>query len=688
MPDPNEYESQDDFMAACVPKRMEEGDTNEQAVGACMGIWKEKKSIDPSNVTVSMPDGEIKTGRVLAQRNIDRITQAVNTLKEALSDAGISLDPVPEGVPTSEPFLDNKSLTDVSVYFGGAVKSLGDGRVGGYLVRYSTEQDPDISDARDFFTKSTDFVTTFPRQSPAWFNHALDIKKKRLSHDATLSQDDFGVWAETILDERDQYEKFLLSLSSEGKLGWSSGTASHLVERAPVGQANKVLVWPLGLDASLTHMPAEPRNEVIPLKSLSDLLPPIPEPEPEGAPEAGDNPAVSEGEEPGAIKSNPVEDIMELTEEKLTELVQASAKAAAEEALKSLPAKPEVRVITDEADKPFANDGEFFKAVKMAGIYPSQEDPRLRPLKAATGMSEGVPADGGYLVQPETAAGIFSRMYGVGSILGLCANDPVSGNSMLYNGVDESSHASTMYGGLVGYWLGEAGTITATKPKFYQLNLKLKKIAALCYATDEQLEDTPALQGWLTRTVPDVLRWFVEEAIVQGDGVGKPLGIMNSPCLITQDRDTASHIYLADIANMWSRRWTGVNDYVWLIGADGVAQLNQMTASTAPVYMPPSGMNVAPYGTLYGRPVVETEHMQALNTSGDIILASLSQYQTITKAGSGISSASSIHVSFATAETAFRFIFRVDGAPLWNSALTPAHGSNTVGPFVCLKSAS
>jgi HK97 family phage major capsid protein len=161
---------------------------------------------------------------------------------------------------------------------------------------------------------------------------------------------------------------------------------------------------------------------------------------------------------------------------------------------------------------------------------------------------------------------------------------------------------------------------------------------------------------------------------------------MNSPCLVTSNRDTTAHIYLADIANMWKRRWRGGTNYVWLIEGGASAELHQLTASTAPIYMPAGNVAGSPFGTLYGRPVIETEHCQALNTTGDIILADLGQYQTIVKGG--VQAASSIHVAFTTAETAFRFVYRIDGAPLWQSALTPAHGSNTVSPFVCLVSAS
>ena len=50
-------------------------------------------------------------------------------------------------------------------------------------------------------------------------------------------------------------------------MGWSSGTASHLVERQITAKSTWIKSWPLGLDDTLTPVPAEPRNEAIPLKS-------------------------------------------------------------------------------------------------------------------------------------------------------------------------------------------------------------------------------------------------------------------------------------------------------------------------------------------------------------------------------------------------------------------------------------
>jgi HK97 family phage major capsid protein len=351
-----------------------------------------------------------------------------------------------------------------------------------------------------------------------------------------------------------------------------------------------------------------------------------------------------------------------------------------------------VQVVTDEADQPFATKGEFFMLVKNAALYPGREDARLRPLKVkdATGMSEGVPAEGGYLLQPQVAGGVLERMYAIGQILSRVSSDPIgaNSNSMTYNGVDETSRvAGSRHGGVLGYWMSEGGSLTGTKPKFYQYDLKLKKVAALCYATDEQLMDTANLESWLGRVVPDELRFMAEDAIYEGDGVGKPLGILKSPCLISQLRYTLATISYIDIISMWARRWAGVSDYVWLINQDVNPQLDQLYL-TSTLQVPPNFLAYGPDGVLRmkGKEVLEVEYAATMGTVGDIVLASLSQYQTINKGAP--QTASSIHVAFLTDETAFRFIYRFDGQPTWNSAVTPLHGSNTQSPFVALATAT
>lgn len=153
------------------------------------------------------------------------------------------------------------------ISFGGNVKALGDDTVGGYLVRFSSERDPDATKLRDFFTRQTDFDTDFPGLSTVYYHHGFDrtLKSRKLAKTGKgrLEMDDVGVWAEAQLAMRDEYEAKVYEMAKAGKLGWSSGTAQHLVEREKVGDAHKILRWPLGLDASLTPTPAEPRNQAV-----------------------------------------------------------------------------------------------------------------------------------------------------------------------------------------------------------------------------------------------------------------------------------------------------------------------------------------------------------------------------------------------------------------------------------------
>lgn len=363
-----------------------------------------------------------------------------------------------------------------------------------------------------------------------------------------------------------------------------------------------------------------------------------------------------------------------------------NATAGGNDPARQLAQAANVQVVLDEADRKFRSPGEFFQAVKNAELYPKQADPRLKgKIVDASGMSEAVPSDGGYLLPSEVAGGIQQNMLDTGAVVSRISLDPVAGNSMTYNLVDESSRASSLFGGVVGYWMQEAGSITSSFPKFKELSLRLKKVAALCYATDELLADANALQNWLTRNVPQALTFYVEQAIMRGDGIGKPLGILSGPGTVSVTRVDANKIQIADVSAMWARR-LGNGSYAWLVNRDAMPQLMQLGSTYQYAWMPPGSWTDSPYARLLGAPVIEVEHCSSLGTVGDIVLADLAMYQGIQKGG--VETASSIHVKFATDETAFRFVYRFDGAPLLSSALTPAQGSNTQSPFVTLSTSS
>ena len=568
--------------------------------------------------------------------------------------------------------------TDSMIYFGDAVKALGDGKVAGYLVRYSGANDPDLTD--DFFTKETEYGVVDGSNLPVFYQHGMDEKMgvKSIGR-GTIKIDDIGLWIEAQLNMRSEYEQAIYQLAKDGKLGWSSQAAGTLVSRESIGKSYNIKSWPIA-EASLTPTPAEPRNNVIPIKSLITTLP------------------VDTGVEETIIVN---ESEVKMTEEEMKAHDEALAKSVAEAAVKAYAAslEPEVKagyqvdVIEDEADKaaklnPFKTAGEFFTAVKRAGTG-GETDKRLLAMKAAAGANESTPSEGGFLVQQDIASSILEKTWSTGSVLSRFNAMPVQGNGMKINVIDETSRADGYrHGGILGYWLPEAGEKTATKPKFRQLVLDLKKVAAMCYATDELLEDATALESWITTNVPDELRFQVEAAIMNGNGVGKPLGILQSPAFYAIERQTAgAFIDATDLGNMWAHRYTGASDYVWFVSSTIFPQLMNLAIGTMPAYMPPGGLSGAPYGTIFGRPVIETEYNPSLGTAGDIVLAAPSQYALITKGG--IKSASSIHVKFTTDETAFRFVYRVDGEPTWNAKVSSYYASSDyVSPFIGLLATS
>jgi HK97 family phage major capsid protein len=554
------------------------------------------------------------------------------------------------------------------IYFGDAVKAFGEGKVGGYLVRWGGSGDVDLTG--DYFTPETDLGIGQGDHLPVYYEHGYDpvIKSRKIGRGQVTSFDDVGVWFEAQLSMRDEYERKIYKLAEAGKLGWSSQAGGSLVSKAMEEGGTFISTWPLA-EATLTKTPAEYRNVAIPLKSI------YPAAEEKAVETISHEEEIVEEE----IKTSPPID------------VEAIVKEAAEKAIKAYEAaQPKVKggyveVTDDETDRslkanPFTA-AEFFQAVKMAEMYPGQEEQRLKPFKA-TGLNETTPSQGGYLLPPQIAAGIQQSMWGVGSVLSRFNPIRVDGNTLTINAIDETSRADgSRMGGVQGYWLAEAAQKTASKPKLRQIDLKLKKVAALCYATDELLADASALESWITNEVPNELRFKVEAAIINGDGVGKPLGILQSGALVSATRTDASKIDSLDIGRMWARRLPGYNDYVWFVNPAVYPQLLNMTIGDMPVFAPSIRPDV-PFGSLLGRPVIENEYCPNLGTVGDILLASPSAYALITK--NGVEAASSIHIKFDYDETAFRFVYRVDGQPYYNAAITAYDGVNTVSPFIAL----
>lgn len=340
----------------------------------------------------------------------------------------------------------------------------------------------------------------------------------------------------------------------------------------------------------------------------------------------------------------------------------------------------------------FKNIGEQLLAIVRA-CGQGGVDQRL--IRAPAGMGETDPSGGGFAIAPDFASTILTRSYDLGEILKRVFKLPITGAGIKIPAVDEQSRATgSRWGGVQSYWVGEGDSVTATKPKFRLLELYLKKLMSVWYVTDELLADALALTGIANEAFAEEISFMLEDAIFEGTGAGQPLGVMQSPALVTVAADkgqATKTLTYSNVSQMWQRMWgRSRKNACWFINQDTEAQLYSMSLVVGtggqPVFLPagPYGSSAsgAPYASLFGRPVIPVEYCSTLGTPGDMVLADFTQYVEADR--NAMQQMSSIHVRFLTDELTFRLTYRVDGQPIWHTPLTPFKGANTLSPFIAL----
>jgi HK97 family phage major capsid protein len=252
------------------------------------------------------------------------------------------------------------------------------------------------------------------------------------------------------------------------------------------------------------------------------------------------------------------------------------------------------------------------------------------------------------------------------------------------------------FGAVQAYWAAESATVAASQVKLRKIELELKKLFALGYATDELLQDAAALEAIMVSAFRTEIGFRTEDSVYRGTGDGMPLGIMKSPSLITQAIEgtqtiaNTNQFIAANVAKMLSRVPASLwGDLVFLMTPELLPYLVQAVIGTngvVPVFLPPNGLADSPMGTILGRPAIFSDYCEAVGTPGDIMAAALSQYALADKASEQV--AQSMHVRFLTDEMTYRVTYRVDGQPEWRTALTPYKGGNTRSPFIVLNTRS
>lgn len=329
-----------------------------------------------------------------------------------------------------------------------------------------------------------------------------------------------------------------------------------------------------------------------------------------------------------------------------------------------------------------------------------------RPSNA--GMAERIPSGGGYLVPEVLRSEILMIALEQSVVRPRARVIPMDSLRVPLPSIDDTSHASNVYGGVTAFWTAEGATLSATAPKWSRVELEARKLTAYTTIPNELLSDaiTP-LDTWFNIFFPRAMAYFEDVAFISGTGAGEPQGFLNSPAAIKINSDTANAIDFGDIASMFSRMWpASLNSAVWLCSPDALLQLLQMavtpkSSGTTQAVAPPgwlTGMQAidTPGGgngdginyRLMGRPLIVSEKLPSsgsgnTTTAGALSFVDLDYYLLGDRQAMQI--ATSAEYLFASDLVAYRVIERLDGRIWQQSAITPQNGSaNTLSPVVLL----
>lgn len=343
------------------------------------------------------------------------------------------------------------------------------------------------------------------------------------------------------------------------------------------------------------------------------------------------------------------------------------------------------------AVRPFRSLGEQLMAVRNAARG-TVDDRLIKVNNAVLGANEGTGADGGFALQEDFAGAILESCVQESELLGRLDSYTMSAdsNAVRWLKIDETDVSAAVFGGVQMYWAAEGATVGASKPKFREMKMDVEKMMGFAYATDEILQDVAFMSGFFGTAFMLATDRLISSSVISGDGVGKPLGILSSPALVTVPKATsqpANTLLGENIIKMQARALPkSRKNLVWLMHPDLEEQLPYLTIAqgdaTKFLWNPEGGLGAFDTQRVLNKPVLFDDNCSAVGSKGDIMLIDPKEYMLIKKGT--VKQDWSMHVEFLTDQMCFRIVFRCNGAPKVHAPITIKNSTVTRSPFVTL----
>jgi len=242
--------------------------------------------------------------------------------------------------------------------------------------------------------------------------------------------------------------------------------------------------------------------------------------------------------------------------------------------------------------------------------------------------------------------------------------------------------ANGVFGGVQVTWIAEANEKPQTEPELREIKLEPQEVAAHVVVSDKLLRNAPAAGALVSTLLRGAILAAEDQAFLNGNGVGQPLGVIGHPASINVARAGAGAIAYGDVVNMFAAALMGGSRQIWIGSQTILPQLMNMATPLGQLVWQPSAREGMPM-SLLGIPLVLNARSPVLGAQGDLILADLSYY--LIKDGSPLAIAASEHPRFTRNQTIIKGFWNVDGQPWLNGALLLEDGVTQVSPFVVLQ---
>jgi HK97 family phage major capsid protein len=313
-------------------------------------------------------------------------------------------------------------------------------------------------------------------------------------------------------------------------------------------------------------------------------------------------------------------------------------------------------------------------------------------------LTAGDAEEGGTLIPVEYANQLLDRQKRVNPVLTRAMIIPMGTNKIDVPYLESFNESQgKVFGNVQWFWRGEEATFTGSNFETGVVELVLRKCTGLARVSRDLIKYSPqSIEAILRRAFDYGMSREINRVAIRGTGAGQPLGVLNSDTAliaIAKETGQAADTFIYDnVLQMISQLYVVDDDLgpaTWFANRTVLPQIGKLSVAVGTggsgIFLANDAIQPSPNYTMLGIPLQWSDMMSAVGDQGDVGLFDWSQYLVGQPAGQGDGAefATSIHLYFDAASTAFRFIFDMDGRPWWPESFDPEFGVEQA-PFIVL----